>query len=169
MHVFFQGVGDVNCFISIVKQRISDIYVQNWITELQQTTRGKNYCIYGIFRFQPYLNVVNISKLRFEFTRLRVSAHRLEVEAGRWHKPEKTPYENRKCKHCNVLEDEFHFLLECPVFNSLRKQYIRRYYWNRTNMIKFIELLQTDNAKTIKNLATFIFNAAKLRTELYYQ
>ena len=54
-------------------------------------------------------------------------------------------------------------------FNSLRKQYIRRYYWNRTNMIKFIELLQTDNDKTIKNLATFIFKAAKLRTELYYQ
>ena len=26
---FFQGVRDINCFISIVKQRISDIYVQN--------------------------------------------------------------------------------------------------------------------------------------------
>jgi hypothetical protein len=85
------------------------MFLQNWSCEMQNTTRGGSYSLYSSFKFQPYLNVVNVSKFRIALTRLRVSAHRLEVEAGRWHKPEKIPFENRKCKHCNVLEDEFHF------------------------------------------------------------
>jgi len=139
---FFQGVGDINIFLSIAKQRISDMFLQTWSSEMENTTRGRSYSLYSIFKFQPYLNVVNISKLRIALTRLRVSAHILEVEAGRWHKPEKIPFQNRKCKHCNVLEDEFHVLLECPIFINLRKNNIKKYYWKNTNMIKFIGLLQ---------------------------
>ena len=45
----------------------------------------------------------------------RVSAHRLEMVAGRWTKPNKTPLEHRKCKQCNTLEDEFHFVLEFVI------------------------------------------------------
>ena len=31
--------------------------------------------------------------------------------------------DGRKCKECNKLEDEFHLLLECSLYNDLRKQY----------------------------------------------
>jgi len=34
-----------------------------------------------------------------------VSAHRLAVEAGRLHKPNKIPFNERKCPLCNTLED----------------------------------------------------------------
>ena len=34
-----------------------------------------------------------------------MSSHRLEVETGRWTRPEKTSFENRKCKFCNNLGD----------------------------------------------------------------
>jgi len=44
-----------------------------------------------------------------------MSAHTLEVEAGMWHTPNKIPYNESKCQLCNTLEDEFHFLLECPL------------------------------------------------------
>ena len=53
-----------------------------------------------------------------------MSAHRLEVEAGIWHKPNTIPYNERKCQLCNTLEDEFHFLLECPLYYDLRKALI---------------------------------------------
>jgi hypothetical protein len=145
------------------------MFLQTWSSEMENTTRGRSYSLYSIFKFQPYLNVVNISKFRIALTRFRVSAHRLEVESGRWHKPEKILFENRKCKHCNVLEDEFHFLLECPLFTHLRKKYIHKYYRKNTNMIKFIELLQTDNEKRVRNLSIFVFKAFKLRADLYYQ
>ena len=53
-----------------------------------------------------------------------MSAHTLEVEAGMWHTPNKIPYNESKCQLCNTLEDEFHFLLECPLQYDLRKALI---------------------------------------------
>ena len=49
--------------------------------------------------------------------RLRVSSRRLEIEAGRWCKPYK-PVNERKCKLCNCLEDEFRFVIECNFYLS---------------------------------------------------
>jgi len=82
-------------------------------------------------------------------TRLRVSTHTLEIETRRWHKPNKIPRNDRKYKRCNTLEDEFHFIIECAFYSSLRKQYIRKYYWNHPNIPKFIELLACENVKII--------------------
>ena len=90
--------------------------------------------------------------------RIRLSSHRLEVEVGRWAKPNKIPYEDRKCKVCNVLEDEFHFLLECPLYTDVRKVYIRRYYWRHPNMNKFIELISSEHGKTINNYHRILSN-----------
>jgi len=86
-------------------------------------------------------------------TRLRVSAHNLEIETGRWHKPNKKQRNDRKCKHCNRLEDEFHFI-------------IKRFYWNRPNIPTFIELLTCENVKIIQNLSVYIFKSFKLREEM---
>ena len=73
--------------------------------------------------------MLNIAKYRKNLIGLRLSSHRLEVEAGRWAKPDKISYENRKCKNCDVLEDEFHFVMECSFNCDLRRRYIKRYYW----------------------------------------
>ena len=90
-----------------------DMFVQNWNTDARW---------YAEFRFQPYLNLINIEKNRFALSSFRVSAYRLEVETGRWHKPVAVPFNERTCRTClNCLEDEFHFLLECPLYRELRK------------------------------------------------
>ena len=83
-----------------------------------------------------------------------VGTHKLEVEAGRCHKPNKLPYNERKCQLCNTLEDEFHFLLECPLNYDLRKSLIDKYYWKHPNMITFIDLLRSENENTLRKLAT---------------
>lgn len=53
-------------------------------------------------------------------TRLRVSSHRLNIEAGRWSRPQITPREERKCLICNKLEDEYHFLFEYMILKEIR-------------------------------------------------
>ena len=58
-------------------------------------------------------------------TKLRVASHRLEIEAGRWARPNRVPIDERKCRFCNTLEDEFHFLLECNLYRDLRMQFIK--------------------------------------------
>jgi len=81
--------------------------------------------IFADLWFQPYLNLINIQKNRVSLLRFKVSAHRLEVETRRWHKPLAVPFNERKCRTClNYLEDEFHFLLECPLYHELRKKHI---------------------------------------------
>jgi len=65
-------------------------------------------------------------------SRFRVSAH---ILAGRWHKPNKIPYNERKCQLCNTLDDDFKPLLECPLYYDLRKSLIDKYYWKHPNMI----------------------------------
>ena len=82
-------------------------------------------------------------KFQQNLTRLRVSSHRLEVECGRWARPERTPFDDRKCKLCHKLEDEYHIVLECPLYTDLRKQTISKFYWGRPNMPKFIELCKS--------------------------
>ena len=164
-----QGVGDYNIFISLLKQRLTDIFIQNWRARLEASTRATFYTSISIFQFQPYLEKINITKFIQAFSRLRMSSHRLEVESGRWVRPNSIPLNDRKCRFCNVLEDEFHFIIECNMFTELRKRYIPKFYLKRPSMIKFIDLINSTNERCIRKLSTFIFQAFKLRSELLYR
>jgi len=67
-------------------------------------------------KLQSYWNVCNITKIRLTMSRLRLSAHRLCTETGRWTKSNSIPVTERKCLTCNVLEDDNHFVLK---YNAL--------------------------------------------------
>ena len=163
-----QGVGNYNIFIALCKQRLSDNFIQNWHSRIEDSSRAIFYRSFATFQFQPYLDKVNISKYLYAFSKLRMSSHRLEVESGRWVRPNRTPLDERKCFFCNVLEDEYHFVLECSVYLELRKKYISKYFWKRPNMFKFIDLINSSNTSCIRKLCTFIFQAFKLRSGLLY-
>ena len=106
---------------------------------------------------REYLIQVNINKFRQALTRLRLSSHRLQIETGRWHRPNSIPRNERKCQQCNILEDEFHFLLECPLYDNFRKQYIKQLYWRNPNILKFKSVLKTENTQEMRNLAVFVY------------
>ena len=125
--------------------------IQGWKILLERDVLSH----FANFQYKTYLDTLNIAKYRKNLSRLRLSSHRLEVEAGRWAKQNKIPYENRKCRRCDVLEDEFHFVMECSMYTDLRRRYINRYYWQRPNMLKFIELLSTEHGKTLKKPQCF--------------
>ena len=158
-----QGVGNINNFLNTFKTRVKDIFIQDWHARLEASTRARCYINIANFQHQKYLELIKVEKYRRSLCKLRVSSHRLEVEMGRWAKPNKIPLDNRKCRACGVLEDEFHFILECAIYDDLRKTYIKRYYWQSPNMPKFIELLTSQNRKIIKNLSYFIEKAFKMR------
>lgn len=168
---YFQGVGNVNIFMSLFKRRVTDVYLQNWHTEVSGSTRARFYIQLvniGSFEYKKYLDMVNIRKLRVAMTRLRVSSHRLSVESGRWHRPVSIPYERRLCTICDVIEDEYHFVLVCCNYSGLRHQFIPKRYYDNPNRNKLSELVSSDNMTIIKNLATFIFKANEVRNVLMY-
>ena len=109
------------------------------MNRFSNSSRVNTYKLIAKFNLKCYLDFVTVQKFRYAFTRLRVASHRLEIEAGRWHKPNRTLVEERKCLFCrNSLEDEFHFVSECPLYQDLRQEYIKRYFWARPNIPKFI-------------------------------
>ena len=87
-----QGVGNVKNFLTIFKQRLRDNFIQNWEERLHASSKADFYKEIASFGFQTYL-------------------------AGRWSKPHSTPRNERLCRLCNKLEDEFHLLAECTLYN----------------------------------------------------
>ena len=161
-----QSVGNINKFLSILKTRLKDQFIQNWNARINESSRATFYQAISDFKLQPYLNIVNVQKFRIALSKLRVSSHRLEIEAGRWTKPNKTPRENRKCTNCNCLKDEFHFMFECTLFSNLRTTYFKPYYRIHSSMFKTTQLFKSEKEVDIRRLSTYIYKAFELRSDI---
>ena len=142
--------------------------MQEWHARVENSTRARFYMHISNFKHQIHLDSFQIDKYRKWLCKFRVSSHRLEIEAGCWTKPKKTPLDNRKCIICNVLEDEYHFVLECSLYLNLRTQYINKYSWKRPSMVKFKELVSTENVHVLKKLSIYTGKAFKLRQNVLY-
>ena len=73
---------------------------------------------------QKYLFVLSSSKKKFNIAKIKMNFHELHNETGRWTIP-KTPWMERICHLCENMnvEDENHFLLECPPYTHIRSQF----------------------------------------------
>ena len=68
-----------------------------------------------------YLPHTILDEKRVEFSRFRLSAHRLKVETGRW---TRTPRERRTCScDSSSRQDERHALIECPLTVNIRQKF----------------------------------------------
>ena len=47
---------------------------------------------------------------RKNFSKLRISAHNLNIEVGRHKRPRKVPEDERICDECKEIENEFHYV-----------------------------------------------------------
>jgi len=63
----------------------------------------------------------------------------------------------------NDLEDEYHFVLICPLYNDLRTTYIKKYYFRRPSVYKFVELFKSTNKSTVKSLSKYVYEAFTFR------
>ena len=80
------------------------------------------------FNCEPYIDLVKNRNQRSDLTRIRISAHHLEIERGRW---SGTPANQRFCKYCKfsgstekLVDDEKHFALICPSFAVKRQCFL---------------------------------------------
>ncbi len=77
------------------------------------------------YGYKEYLSRVDNAQLRRSLARFLCANHTLQIELGRQAKPVKVPVQQRYCKLCNLgaIEDEDHFLLVCPAYQSVRKRF----------------------------------------------
>ena len=125
-----QGTLGINKTIHVLQLR-SNIYEQyddNWRQYMARN--DSKLRTYKQFKQEIYLENYLITlknpKLRREFTKLRISAHKLNIELGRYNTP-RTPVENRKCSFCkSSVEDESHFILDCPLYKTDRESLFKQ-------------------------------------------
>ena len=150
----------------MTKQRLTDNFLQGWQERLNNSSRANFYSAISKFQFQSYLDNINILKFSQALSKLRMSSHRLEIEAGRWARPNRIPIDERKCSICGKLEDEYNFVIECVLYIDLSKRYISPYFWKRSSMYKFVDLINSTNVNCMRILSAYIYHAFKYRTEL---
>ena len=122
----------------------------------------------NIFKKETYLDVINDFDLRKTLTQFRVSAHRLAIESGRYRNIESN---KRICKFCslNLIEDENHFLLECPLYSNDRNVFLdsvssyNSNFKNMHNEHKFIWLLSCEDIEICFEVAKFIRKCFTIR------
>ena len=95
---------------TLLKQRITDQYKQEWLTIVNETSKLSYYRLYKNYlslETEKYLSISN-HRYRNALCKFRVSAHNLEIETGRYFRI--APQE-RICKCCtsNSIESEYHF------------------------------------------------------------
>ena len=66
---------------------------------------------------QNYLSILKSLKKNLIISKIRTNSHELHSKTGRWSIP-KTPWDERVCHLCDTkrVEDEKHFLLDCPTY-----------------------------------------------------
>ena len=68
------------------------------------------------------------------------------------------------CPFCKTLEEnELHFVLYCPMYNTLRERYIPQKFCRNPTMQKLSLLLSSRHSETAENLSRFIYYALKKR------
>ena len=153
-------------FLPEIKQRILDQYHQRWYSDINNSRRLASYCRFKhSFESEKYLDTIPEKKYKIALSQFRLSSHKLEIETGRHYGSSRS---ERKCKLCqmNVVEDEYHFLLTCPIYRDLRIKYLKTCYCRWPTLNKFDRLMATTNKTEILNLSKYIFFASKLRLEL---
>ena len=102
---------------------MTDTFIQGWNEQISNLSRANTYKLIANFNFKCYLDVLTVRKFRYAFTRLHVASHHLETEAGRWHKPNRTPVEERKYPfRRNTLEQNVNYI-KIYVRNILKGTY----------------------------------------------
>ena len=152
----------LNSNYNYIKQRIIDIYMQSWYAEINNSRRLDSYCIYKQeFKMETYLDQIKINKYRIALSKFRLSSHNLEIETGRHGN---IPRADRKCKKCNsdVIEDEYHFLLVCPLYRELRQNYLKPYYCHWPTINKFENLMSSKSTSIIYSLSKYVYFAFQL-------
>ena len=121
---------------------------------LSKLSSGVNYRIFKReFGRNEYFTYLSNSDCRL-ITAFRTRNHRFPVETGRWRSKRQT---ERLCHLCKTdIGDEYHYVMKCENFKEQRTKFLKRYYIQHPNTLKFAELMNTTSKIIMRNFCKFI-------------
>ena len=164
-----QQVGNPTYFLNLFSQRIRDCYQQEWHYEITTSSQLSLYCQFkSLLEPEKYLNNLNYN-CKCTLANFRCSSHKLNNVIGRHLK---LPLRQRICIYCKnvrnieVVENEFHFVLICPLYEDIREEYIPTFFRTYPSNDKLLTMLSSRNMNTIYQLSKYLCKAFKRREEI---
>ena len=113
------------------------------------------------YKMETYFYHISDREVRRDLTKLRCSNHSLLIEQGRYSKLEVAEC---LCKKCNKVGDEIHFLIECKLYDSVRKKFFSdNISIGGNTRHTFMYCLNNKDKNFILNVAKFTTACFKLR------
>lgn len=146
-----------------IQTTLKDEYIKYWKNKVITEKKMRTYIIYkNNFVYEHYLDILHVD-LRKKFTRLRISAHNLPIERGRYTRPP-IPSCERFCAFCsNEIGTELHFLINCKNYKSQRTELFKLItdecplFTGMSDMDKFYFIMNSEG-NILKGIAKFIKN-----------
>ena len=148
--------------VSAVKLRTADVNRQTWHQEVMENPHCTNYRMFKSSPDpSPYLTLLPSSQ-RTILCKFRTRCHNLPICAQRFNK--NVPESHKKCPLCDSSDvgDEFHYIFKCRALSSDREKLIPRKFTDVPNSIKFHELFESADLKTLSNLTKFVSKTIEL-------
>ena len=152
-------------------------YNSIWHAELCNDDRGNK--LYGnkLRTFRLFKNRICLEKylsLDFSYrnviTKFRISAHRLEIERGRYKNQEVS---ERICRLCGTeVEDEIHFLLQCSKLATVRENFLHeinrlcKNFKNLDTKSQFIWLMSSEDSSLLQKLGELLIKLLSYKNNL---
>ena len=151
-----QGVGNPVHFLKTFKQRIIDMYLQEWSSTIRDKDRYESYRSFKVvFEREKYLSFIDTYCFRVAMTQTRLGVlpinknlHRFSPNAA-----------ERCCPACDTkFEDEQHFFFKCPLYCDLRHTFL--YEMPKDSWQSLLELKKESHCW---RLAKYVFSAVNRR------
>ena len=99
-------------------------YITHWKHSLCNSQKLEFCNVFKDSYTPPYLDVTRKNPNRKTLVKLRISNHKLNIEAGRYNKISKC---DRICPVCSLdIEDEIQFLFDCAKCSSIRNDFFNK-------------------------------------------
>ena len=159
----------IPCDIEYVKSILFEQDYLDWDTRRYKSDKLRYYNLYKCNKdIEDYVKLPVLKYHRSLFAQFRCGILPLQIELGRFRNLQ---LHERICPICNsAVEDEIHFLCECPLYSHLRSSLFESAQNNDSNfsridlLDKFVYLMSNQQRTVMKYLS----KAVPLRTECLY-
>ena len=147
--------------------RMKDIFHQECFTKInKEESKLRTYAkLKTTIGMEKYIDLIQNTEERVAISKIRLSNHDLMIEKGRHLKIRK---EQRFCPFCtNIVETEYHFILNCGTFSSLRNQLLYEVgnifpvFYQLQEQQQIVALINNEN--TIKLVGNYLHRTLECR------
>ena len=151
----------------IVWDKLKDREQEWWKQRIDSKPRLRTYrLVKECLLLEGYLKSDNGIGRR-HLARIRSGANPLRIESGR---AKRTPRAERKCWFgCDEVEDEYHFLVSCPIYADLRESVVDEVGVSEFRASGLAIMMGPGTAKVTELVIVFIQRALKRRSRLLGQ